>query len=150
MMTRSILALSAALALAACGGPAEEEAAETETAPAAPDFSEEIAEDLAALDAGAGEPEPGDWNETPWSDARSVFNQMCRDRGMDDALCGCIRNNLRAEFGADAVFVTGVTFGARADLAPVVTARLTAEEREAAAAGYLEANRTCLAEAGEE
>jgi len=138
-MTRAILA-AAALAAAACGPPQPEE-----TEAGAP-RAEPPAEGLAALEAPPA-PTPGDWDETPLTEARAVFNQACRDRDMDSALCGCILDKLRAELGPDAAFAAGVTFGGRADLAREVAARLTELERMTAAEAYLEANRACLAEA---
>lgn len=148
-ISASLLAGFAALFLASCGDQGAENTAEnTETAPSEPDFSDEIAEDLAALEAGSGAPQPGNWNETDWPQARSVFDAMCKTRGIDVVLCGCVRNNLRKQYGSDAVFVSGVTFGARPDLARAVSARLTKSEREDAAAAYLETNRACQAKSG--
>jgi len=137
------LALAAALGLAACGSESETGA---ETAEAEPDFSNEIAEDLAALDAGRPEPIPGDWNQTPRNQANALFRAMCSSRGIDAALCECVESRLTQRLGPDALLSVASTFTGRTDLAMTVSERVTASEGMQAATAYQSLTRTCRAE----
>lgn len=150
-MKRACLIAAATLALAACGSGEEAEPGEAATAeaPAEPDFSDEAAADLAALQEGGREdagPAPGDWEETPLREARIVYFEMCQPAD-SRAACECQFDRLVGEYGPDAALAIGVIFGGQAALAGTVNDRLTEAERAEAADAYLQAKRHCAREA---
>ena len=141
ILSSTLLLSAAAMVLTACGGESEPEQV------AEPDFSDDAAAELAALEQRNSGPTPGDWNETLQRDARLVFAQMCGARSVDPVVCECMMTRMERQLGTDAVFATAVAYGQRADLAVEVSRRVTDSERLQSASAFLNLQRQCRNEA---